>query len=107
MIYGISLGTCSAIAECDDRGEASIIGNPHALGATMNASVVYYDNMSGKPLVGNVAKNMMEGTVDGTGQIWRLFKRHVGKEHCETQIQYQGENVMFLLLKDWPVSSIT
>lgn len=91
MIYGIDLGTTySAIAECNDRGEANIIGNPQALGATVNASVLYYDNMSGKPLVGNVAKNMM-GSVDGMGQILRLFKREMGKEYCETQIQYQGE----------------
>ena len=90
MIYGICLGTCSAIAECNNRGEAGIISNPHDFGAKLEASVVYYDSMAGKPLVGNVAKHMM-ASYDGIGQIWRLFKRHVGKEHCETQIQYQGE----------------
>lgn len=94
MIYGIDLGTTySAIAECNDKGEATIVGNSQDTAAKVNASIVYYDNMSGKPMVGNAAKNMM-ASPDGVGQILRLFKREMGKEYCETQIQYQAENRM-------------
>ena len=93
MVYGIDLGTTySAIAECDERGEARVISNgiDGGIAATTTPSVVWFEKESGAPTVGQFAKNNLSNEMEA-GQIVNLFKREMGREFCEKQVQRLGE----------------
>ena len=92
MVYGIDLGTTySAIAECDENGNVKIVGNATDSESLVTASVVHFDEETGVPTVGNVAKRNL-GNVGYAEQTLHSFKLQMGESYCKETIVFEGKN---------------
>lgn len=86
MVYGIDLGTTySVIAGCDEHEMITVINCGQAVGSTVTPSVVLFNKETGKPVVGDVAKEQMQ--LRGFGeQTISLFKLQMGQLYCNETV---------------------
>lgn len=89
-VYGIDLGTTySCIAQCDGQQVSTFHPSGAHMGGTVLPSVVFFDEQTGKPIVGDTAKSGLKSPRHAP-QTLSLFKRYMGKETCSRNIRYQG-----------------
>ena len=81
-VYGIDLGTTySCIAKCDDPKQINVIHPANALYGGVNLpSVIYYEEGTGKPVVGASAKNML-GVPRARSRYMAFTKRYMGDSY--------------------------